>query len=361
MIKVLFDLVQEYYWPSFEPIYKVMADDSNFDLWLKIGPNQKRFLGVFLISQKKEIENKFIKQGYQITNRCNDFDAVICGSPLKFPEKYGQSLLCNVDHGPGFKTLRYREFLKQRKTKYIVFLEGQYRVEKFKKYGLDKIEDIYKVGLPKLDPFFTGVYNRKSLIKKYKLNPDKKTVLYAPSYKPTSIFLIGENITSLLTNYNVIIKLHPYSWSGKYASHSQHKFFEKLVKKYPELHLVRKNEHNIMPYLFISDTMISDGSSVINEFLALNRCGVIFDLDDEKLKHSDGQPLLEDETSEWLKNSFIHISNSHNLLDAVNEALNPSEKRKKQLLLDKQYIFSHTDGKSSLRVKQIIAKLVQNK
>jgi len=81
------------------------------------------------------------------------------------------------------------------------------------------------VGLPKLDTLFDGTYNRKMLIKEYNLDPKKKIILYAPSYKPTSIFTIGKEVVSLSSKYNLIVKLHPYSWSGKYASHSQHRFF----------------------------------------------------------------------------------------------------------------------------------------
>ena len=179
-------------------------------------------------------------------------------------------------------------------------------------------------------------------------------MLYAPSYKPTSIFTIGEDVMKLSKTYNVIIKLHPYSWGGKYASHSQHRFFEKRMNDYPNAHLVGQEEHNILPYMFVSDTMISDGSSVINEFLSLGRCGIIFDLPEET--HRDGTPLLENKSSEWLKDSFVHINKNDDLFDAVEAAINPDEERKQYLLNDKQYIFSYTDGKSAYRVKEIIKK-----
>ncbi len=226
---------------------------------------------------------------------------------------------------------------------------------------MDKIHDIYDVGLPKLDVFFNNYYNEKAFFNSLNLDKNKKTILYAPSYKPTSIFMIGQQVAALSELYNVIVKLHPYSWGGKYASHAQHRLFEKMVKKYPDLYLVSKDDHNILPYMYISDTMISDGSSVINEFLALGRCGIIVDLDDESLKHSDGQPLLEDKSSEWLKDSFIHISEDDSLQDAVHEALNPSDERRNNIKKDKKYIFSYTDGKSADRVKNITMDLLKRR
>jgi hypothetical protein len=357
-IKILFELVQEYYWPAMEPIYNVLAQDYTYDLFLKIGPNHKRFLGIFLLSQKYRIEEKFRRDGFQITDEYTGFDAVICGDTLPHPKKYGKAILCNVDHGPCFKTLRYRNLLKQPDTKYVVFAEGTYRIQKLKEYNLDKKEIIRAVGLPKLDPFFTGRYSRDEIISRHKLDPKKKIVLYAPTYKPTSIFQVAQTIHKLTDDYNVVVKLHPYSWSCKYAPHSQHRIFERIAEKHPGLCLVSKETHDIMPYLFAADTMISEASSVINEFLSLERCGIIYDLEDEKLKHSDGTPLLEEKTTEWLKDSFVHLSKPEELCSAVEEALFPSEERKKNLKRDKEYIYSYTDGTSSLRVKQVIEELL---
>lgn len=359
MYRILFELTQEYYLPSFIPIYEEMKKDPELEIYFRVGPNQKRFLGIFLISQKKNIEKKLSKMDIPVTDNIKDFDAVICGTTLKNPKAYGDAILCNVDHGPGFKTLRYREFLKQKDIQYHVFVEGKYRVEKFQKYELDKIEKIYDVGLPKLDPFFKDEFDKSMIISKYKLDPDKKTVLYAPSYKPTSIFEIAKSIHKIAEKYNVIIKLHPYSWNGKYASHAQHKVFEKLTEKYPNIILVPKKDHSMMPFLYIADTMISDGSSVINEFLALGKCGIIYDLDHGSLKHSDGQPLLEDDPKDWLKDSFVHIDDGSKLEEAVESALNPSDSRLEALEKDKNYIFSFTDGKSGERVKSKIKEILE--
>jgi hypothetical protein len=360
-IRILFDVVQEYYWPAMAPVYETMFADPSYELQIRIGPNHRRFLGIFLFSRRRFIEKKYIAKGFKVTRSTKGFSAVICGDILLNPKRYGKALLCNVDHGPCFKTLRYRNLLRQPKIKYVVFAEGPYRVEKLKEHGLDKIEIIRDVGLPKLDPFFNGRYSRELVIKMHALNPDRKIILYAPTYKPTSIFHIGRHIISLLDNYNVIVKLHPYSWSGKYAPHSQHRLFEDIAAHDSRLCLVPPSSHDIMPYLFAADTMISEASSVINEFLALGRCGIIFDLNDAELKHSDGQPLLEEKTTKWLKDSFVHISDPSKLSLAVAEALNPSPERAKCLMRDRDYIYSSTDGKSSLRLKQAIEELLPSR
>jgi CDP-glycerol glycerophosphotransferase (TagB/SpsB family) len=315
-------------------------------------------MGVFLVPQRGRIEAKYRARGYRVTRGVSPFDAVVCGDTLKHPARYGNALLCNVDHGPCFKTLRYRNLLKQPATKYVVFAEGRYRMEKLREHGLDKTEIVRDVGLPKLDPFFCGRYSRDEVVRRHALDPEKRIVLYAPTYKPTSIFIVGEYLRSLLDHYTVVVKLHPYSWSGKYAPHAQHRLFERIAHDDARLCLVPPHYHDIMPYLFAADTMISEASSVINEFLALGRCGIIVDLDDGALKHSDGEPLLEEKTSEWLKDSFVHISDPSRLAWAVDEALHPSPERARNLKTDKDYIYSFTDGTSSLRVKQVIEELL---
>jgi CDP-glycerol glycerophosphotransferase (TagB/SpsB family) len=339
-----------------EPVYWAFQDDDRYQLSVLVGKDKKRVGHILLLSQRKRIENTLRVRGYSVTDQTEGFDGVFCGAQVKNPERFGDAKLFNLDHGPGIKTLRYRHLLRQKSTKYYCFVEGQYRIDKFKKYGLDKIHDVYDTGLPKLDQFFDGYYDRQQLHMEFGLDSDKKTVLYAPSYKPTSIFLVGDKLRTLCDDYNVIVKLHPYSWSGKYASRSHHRLFETLVREEPRIHLAGPNAYDIRPYMFVADTMISDGSSVINEFLALERCGIIIDLPDEK--HHDGTSLLEEQNAEWLRDSFIHIAPDDDLKQAVDAAIEPSAQRMRAIIRDKQFIFSYTDGQSAQRVKQIVERIL---
>ena len=128
-IRVLFDIVQEYYWPSMEPVIKAYAADERYELFLKAGPNQKRRFGILLVSRQSEVEQLYLGRGYKITRDDSGFDIVFCGDTLKNPSRYGNALLVNLDHGPCIKTLRYRNLLKQPETQYVVCAEGPYRVK----------------------------------------------------------------------------------------------------------------------------------------------------------------------------------------------------------------------------------------
>jgi CDP-glycerol glycerophosphotransferase (TagB/SpsB family) len=362
MLKVLFDLKKEYYFNSLFPLFREMKNDNNYDIYFRVGKDHRRFLGIFLIPQKKEIETKLQKMGLQITENTAGFDLVVCGDALKNPEKYDDATLFHLDHGVGIKTLRIRNIKKQKNHHYHVFLEGQYWYDYIKSLGWADCADFYLTGLPKLDPlFWPGYYNKKELIHKLRLDTNKKTVLFAPSYKPSCIKEIGGHITKLIPEYNLVIKLHPYSWGGKYAPHSQHKFYQKLAAKNQQVYLIPKDDYDIYPYLNLADTMISDTSSVINEFLALGKHGIIYVLPMEKLKHSDGMDSVSIDPKKWLEGAFPHMHSPQDLLPAVKSALNPSKQMQQKLAEYRNYFFTGLDGKSSKRVKKKIDEIMKGK
>lgn len=361
-IKVLFDLKKEYYFNSLYPLYLQMCKDNKYDIRFRIGKDQKRFLGIFLINQKDRIASWMKEEGYKLTDKTEGFDLVICGDALKHPEKYGDSLKVHIDHGVGIKTLRIRNIVKQKDVRYHVFLEGQYWYDYIKSIGWQDRADFYILGIPKLDPFFwEGYYDKTEIIENLNLDKSKQTVLYAPSYKPSCIEHIKDKIADLIPDYNLIIKLHPYSWAGKYAPHSQHRFYEKLAQNNPSAFLIEKDDYDIYPYMYAADTLISDTSSVINEFLALGKFGIIYELPYEKLKHSDGMPVLSIDPGEWLRGAFPHMKSPADLLPAVEQALNPTKEMKVKLEGYRNYFFTGLDGKASVRVKYKIDQLIANK
>ncbi len=361
MKKVLVDLKKEYYLNSLYPLVKALLDDDRYDIYFNVGNDAKRFLGIFLLSKKKSIIPKLKKAGYKITEEKKGYDLIVCGDALNKPENYDKNAIkVHLDHGVGIKTLRIRNIFRQKDTKYHVFLEGKYWYDYIKSINFDTKDTFYtNTGIPKLDPFFwDGHYDNSKLLEKLGLNPDKKTVLFAPSYKPSCITYLKEKIVTLIPEYNLVVKLHPYSWEGKYVSHSQHTFYEKLDKKHKELFLIPEDDYDIFPYLYLADTLISDTSSVVNEFLALNKFGIIYNLDYSKLNHSDGMPTLSIPPKDWLAGAFPHIDSPDDLQAAVEQALNPSDEMKKKLEEYRNYFFTGLDGKAGERVKAEIDKLM---
>ena len=155
----------------------------------------------------------------------------------------------------------------------------------------------------------------------------------------------------------MIIKLHHYAWKGKYARHSQHKIFERRLKKYNHAVVIPKESYNIIPFLFIADTLVSEASGAITEFLATGKIGVIYEMDDDQLLHTDGQRLLVEERHKILKDSFVHVHTPEELSVGIAKALNPSKKMINAAKKDRSKYFYKLDGIASVRAKALIEKL----
>lgn len=294
----------------------------------------------------------------RVADEGEHFDVVVVGDTIKDAEKYGRTLLCLVNHGTGIKNVIYRRLKSDRATKYLLFVEGDYRVDMLNKTGALGNNEVFKIGLPKIDPYFRDSFSREKILRGYGLNPDLKTVLFAPTYKPTCIQYVKDHIFTETTGYNLIIKLHHYSWMGHYASHRHHRIFEKRIPKFEHAVLIPMHDYNILPLMSVADTLISEASSTIFDFLALEKFGIIYDLDYDRLKHSDGEHILSLDNHEFLRDAFIHINSPGEIGAAIGQALHPTEKMKQAAAGYRQYFFHELDGKASRRFKKIVAELL---
>jgi len=217
---------------------------------------------------------------------------------------------------------------------------------------------VYLVGLPKLDFYFQGRFNdRDNILNKWSLDPHKKTVLFAPTYKPTCLYNIKDDLFEQTKDYNLIIKLHPYSWMGKYAPHRQHRIYERRVKKYAHAVLLPFSEYNIVPYYAAADTVLSEASSTVFDFLAFQKFGIIYDLPCDKLSHSDGEALLEIDNREFLKGAFVHINSGKQLKQAIEQSINPTPEMIEQADKYRNRYFYKLDGKATERFVKRLEEL----
>jgi CDP-glycerol glycerophosphotransferase (TagB/SpsB family) len=209
---------------------------------------------------------------------------------------------------------------------------------------------VHLIGLPKLDYYFQGLYSdRAKILKDHGLDPQKKTILYAPTYKPTSMYQVKDDIFEQTKDYNLIIKLHPYSWMGKYAPHRQHRIFERRIARYSHATLLPFEEYNIVPFYAAADVLISEASSTVFDFLAVQKFGIIFDLPCDRLIHSNGEPLLEIDNRSFLAGAFPHIESGKDIGSAIELALNPRDEMVEKANSYRNDLFYGLDGHASER------------
>lgn len=357
MPRLLFEVGHLYHRAALDPLYEVFRQDPSWEIsWSCPHDAEKRFL-IFNRSLRPALEARFRAEGLQVTRETRGFDVVITGDTVREPGKYGETLLCFVNHGTGIKNVLYRNLRSQPETRYQVFVEGQYRVDKLNESGTLGLSEVHKVGLPKLDPVFRPGYpSRASILEKLGLDPAKKTVLFAPTYKPTCLDVVRESILSETTGWNLIIKLHQYSWRGKYAPHWHHEIYEKAMKQYDHAVLIPPDDYNIVPYQYASDTVVSEASSTIFDYVAFDKIGVVFVIPNEL--HSDGMSILTEDPEHFLEDCFVHVRDPKDLRAAITDALRDDPARKERARTYRDRFFHGLDGQAAHRTKQTIERLL---
>ena len=148
----------------------------------------------------------------------------------------------------------------------VRFVEGQVRLERLQKLFPEK--EFVDTGYAKLDPLFK-TDNTLSTLADFGLSEHKKTVLYAPTYFPSSIDRFSAKLPAMLQDYNLIVKPHFFSYiKSKYASHRE--LFSQWAK-HDNVYIPDISEYNLVPFMNVSDIMLSDTSSAMFEFAALDK------------------------------------------------------------------------------------------
>jgi len=351
-------MVYLYHKAAYDPLMDLFCSDLRYDVAVSQTSDVTRKYGLFNKSESTKTLIDSLQKDVRISDEKEHFDIVIVPDVVD-EKRYGNTLLCMLYHGLTFtKTVTSRELEKHKPNKYHIFAESEYAVKQLEESGSLNNSEVYNIGYPKLDLLFqTKVFNKEKLLKSLGLDLNKKTVLYAPTYKPTSVYKLKDAIFEATQDYNLIIKLHHYVWQGKYARHSQHRIFEKRIKKYSHAVIIPNDSYNIVQYLFIADTLISEASGAIAEFLATGKIGVIYEMNDKQLYHSDGQKLLVEDRKKFLKDSFVHISTPNELSAGIAKALNPSQHMISAAKKDRDKYFYKLDGNASVRTKTLIEKL----
>lgn len=350
MYKTLFYIEHLYHRASLDPVYKTLLNNGNFNIDFTVGRDAQRKFLLFNRSLKKQIEQDIKNHGGNIAKSTSGYDLVVTGDLVRTPEKFKKAMLVFINHGTGIKTILYRLLSKQKDIPYLILVEGEYRRQKILEHGVQGKSQIEVVGYPKLDPFFNGDYNRDKILNSIGLNPALPTLIYAPTYKPSSIDYIKNEIFPQCRDINLIIKLHQYSWRGKYAPKWHHQIYQRSIANFKSAYLVPSNDYNIMPYLAASDVLLTEASSTMFEFLAMGKTGIIYDLPCDRLKHSDGQSILDEDNRNFLENTFIHINSPAQIRDGFNQALHPPPDYLRNAENWRKKLFYKLDGKASERI-----------
>lgn len=204
---------------------------------------------------------------------------------------------------------RAREFDK-------LFLIGPYMRRRFVATGIlaDGDPRMEEVGMPKLDALVNGAFERDAVLRSLELDPARKTVLFAPTWirggcLDTQGFAILDALRA--TPHNVIVKLHDNSFDPR---KQRFDFAKEIPARLSDrMRLATGADSN--PYLAAADVLVSDASSIANEYLLLDRPLVFFRLPELEADW----PATDRET--WGTNTGRVIERADQLATSIDVAL----------------------------------------
>ncbi|MFQ6614001.1 MAG: CDP-glycerol glycerophosphotransferase family protein, partial [Fidelibacterota bacterium] len=290
-IRIVFDSFHLYHLPQFEPVIEKLQSNPRFTVRLSysslIPPAEKAILNQILprfslpvITAETEID-----RGKQI--RSWKPQVFICGwSRYDLPDFVTEKTLVGmIYHGIGVKPSYWRDHHPRLDVR---FVEGPLRIRQLTQNGIKS--KLTLTGFAKLDPLFIpNEHHGQDIAEELKLDPDKPTLLYAPTFYPSSLERFGLRLGPLTEGYNVILKLHMWTyfrnqWAGV-SLKSQLKLAQKLETRFAHIHLLGPEAYNIVPYYQIADLLLTEASSTIYEMMALDKPVVLADFYKLRLSH----------------------------------------------------------------------------
>ncbi len=348
-IDALFYVAYPYYFPHFIPISQEMQRQG---MSIRYVLCEKQNIQLMEQIAKKEGLDYVVGEDHlkQIPTRVIFFANVYhAASEIEAKSIF----LC---HGTGTKQCKFGSALRNHD---IVLIEGKYRFNKYKKQFPELKHKLRKVGYSKLDPVVNISAEKKAALQDYyRVDPARKTILYAPTFFPSSIEKMSRRFPDDFADCNIVIKPHYLSFERK-SYHRQRKLFEHWAS-YPNCQIMGPEEYNLVPFLTIADVMISDESSAIFEFASLNKPVIINRFLKLRLSYYLNPKKLMQRMDSGI-DRYRQIGNNptsyRKMVAAVQQELaDPGLYEQKRLELASD-VCGQLDGKVSSRISEIVKEL----
>ena len=211
------------------------------------------------------------------------------------------------------------------------------------------------IGYPKVDCLVDGSLDRQRILSSLGLDPQRPTLLYAPTWSPhSSLTASGEAIVTALAqlDVNVIVKLHDRSLDRTERGSGGIDWRERFSQlcRGPRLHLA--DDSDACRYLYVADLLVTDHSSVGFEFMLLDRPIVVIEAP-ELLRHGGVNPQKAD----LLRSAADIVRGTEALNEAVGLALaNPRRHSAQRRTIADQLFYR--PGTATSRAVQCIYEVI---
>lgn len=263
-----FYLEKLYYAPHFEPIIDELAR-RGIPYTLVIPPTRSRDE----VDQRTEAIQYAQSRGLTYTleeEDCHCQWLIFGNNPHPLHVTFDRSAL--VMHGTWGGKAVYLDPVLNRVD--VRFVDGTFMHDTLAQHFPADAHRLCISGYTKLDAYFrlTDADRRQFLLDRH-LNPDKPTVLYAPTFYPSSILRLGKHFPADLLDYNLILKPHSHIFLRRRYRRDLRRVLS--WTKASNVYLARFDETNLIPFFHAADLLISDISSAVFEFASLDKPVII--------------------------------------------------------------------------------------
>lgn len=262
-------------------------------------------------------------------------------------ELHKVSRSAQLGHGVGPKPSYYR---KSDIPMTVRFIEGELRQKVIQQMYPD--DTFVQVGYSKLDPLVQGIepgldYNALGL------DNSKRTILYAPTFNPSSLERFPDNWPATFEEFNILIKPHTFTYSRQQYAGQRRKLNK--WSSFDNVYVANAGEVSLLPFMKSADILLSEASSTLFEFVALDRPVIVCDF--YQLKWFYRGPFRYRFDRRFGKDNVVykdigrHITSYAELDDAVRGELEHTQRYRKNRA---QYTIDHIGPMDGLASKRIV-------
>ena len=258
----------------FQPIYERLRRSRDIDVFLSGGreaaPGRPALTAAQMYAPFRVPRSRVIGLNQM---RARDFDMVFCAHVSGYFPRNDEERV-QLFHGVSFRNMAVRRDVLVYDHLFIV---GPYMKRLFTGQQMLRETDprLVPIGFPKLDRLVDGSLDRRALLRRVGFSGRRPIVLYAPTGQAgNSLEHTGEAVLQRLKRtgkYDILIKLH---------DHPRDRTVNWPVRLKPLLdeHTRLAKDFDVVPYLYLADLLITDASSVSNEYSLLDRPMVFLDV-----------------------------------------------------------------------------------
>jgi len=219
---------------------------------------------------------------------------------------------------------------------------GPYHANRFK--SRHKINTA-QMGYPRFDKYFNPGFKRELLLEKFNCDPKKKTIVWLPTCtKLSSLHKYLKEITSLRSNYNVVLRPHPLTINNDPEN------YQKLMAT--DFNYVDESDDDNVPLFVIADLILLDYGGSMFGALYLKKNFAFLEMNLEAMDHYQ---LGKMSSEEYLKSSFPdRIANIENIRSIIEYCLENPPSRSILKSIREEFFNTNYQGTSAERAYKLL-------